>query len=295
MTFLASPLSEHSASAQSSAFAEMDYPKPVNDRVSRKNSPSITPAIGLNDLPDRTKLLKDDWHWMDGYKREPQVALPTYTKALIHPLFAFGTASIRGMKALTPQVTAYWEIKAHGFIFGTSVQFGVGNLSARTYLPSAFADILGEDRNSYAINHHGQAFHGGVSFPFCRSLSNSKNVVVGMLFDGPTRSLSYFINGVYAGTPFTEMDLSQTLYPMVSSTAQQSQYELTNRASLMHPKTLLSSCLTKVASYRIANVNDLPIPKSLKDQLLFRKRYSIYTGRRVIYRSYFPKTRVAFK
>lgn len=44
-------------------------------------------------------------------------------------------------------------------LFGTSLMFGVVTEKARLHANS-FIDLLGEDRNGWALSHKGHLFHG---------------------------------------------------------------------------------------------------------------------------------------
>jgi hypothetical protein len=52
---------------------------------------------------------------------------------------------------------------------------------------------------------------------FCEPARDRQPLVVGVLFDGPRRELSYFMDGVYMGIAFENLALdNEVYYPMIS-------------------------------------------------------------------------------
>ncbi|KAK6027419.1 SPRY domain protein [Ostertagia ostertagi] len=136
-------------------------------------------------------------------------------EVLFHPVYAFGTAGIRGAKQLTATSIVYWDTRVCQNLFGTSIMFGVGTKHASTRARSQFVDLLGEDEHSYGLNQKGLVRHCGIEVAVCDPLPY-RDCVVGILFDGPGRKISFYRNGEYLCTPFTDIDVSEPLYPMVS-------------------------------------------------------------------------------
>uniref|UniRef100_A0A183GT01 B30.2/SPRY domain-containing protein n=1 Tax=Heligmosomoides polygyrus TaxID=6339 RepID=A0A183GT01_HELPZ len=136
-------------------------------------------------------------------------------EVLFHPVYAFGTAGIRGAKQLTATSIVYWDTRVCQNLFGTSIMFGVGTKQASTRARSQFVDLLGEDEHSYGLNQKGLVRHCAIEVAVCDPLPY-RDCVVGILFDGPGRKISFYRNGEYLCTPFTEIDVSEPLYPMVS-------------------------------------------------------------------------------
>ncbi|KAL6740302.1 hypothetical protein Aduo_013669 [Ancylostoma duodenale] len=183
-------------------------------------------------------------------------------EVLFHPVYAFGTAGIRGAKELTATSIVYWDTRVCQNLFGTSIMFGVGTRHAATRARSQFVDLLGEDEHSYGLNQKGIARHCGMEIAVCDPLPY-RDCVVGILFDGPGRKISFYRNGEYLCTPFTEIDISETLYPMVSSTAQQSRFIVENQSCLYVAHSLTEAALLRVHSMSGSSYAHLPLPRTL--------------------------------
>ncbi|KAK6057641.1 SPRY domain protein [Cooperia oncophora] len=168
-------------------------------------------------------------------------------EVLFHPVYAFGTAGIRGAKQLTATSIVYWDTRVCQNLFGTSIMFGVGTKHASTRARSQFVDLLGEDEHSYGISRKGLVRHCGIEVAVCDPLPY-RDCVVGILFDGPGRKISFYRNGEYLCTPFTDIDVSEPLYPMLSSTAQQSRFVIENQACLYVAHSLTESALMRVST-----------------------------------------------
>ncbi|RCN52114.1 hypothetical protein ANCCAN_01544 [Ancylostoma caninum] len=91
-------------------------------------------------------------------------------EVLFHPVYAFGTAGIRGAKELTATSIVYWDTRVCQNLFGTSIMFGVGTRHAATRARSQFVDLLGEDEHSYGLNQKGIARHCGMEIAVCDPL-----------------------------------------------------------------------------------------------------------------------------
>ncbi|WKY06372.1 hypothetical protein Q1695_006513 [Nippostrongylus brasiliensis] len=197
-------------------------------------------------------------------------------EVLFHPVYAFGTAGIRGAKQLTATSIVYWDTRVCQNLFGTSIMFGVGTKHAATRARSQFVDLLGEDEHSYGLNQKGVVRHCAIEVAVCDPLPY-RDCVVGILFDGPGRKISFYRNGEYLCTPFTEIDVSEPLYPMVSSTAQQSRFTVENQSCLYVAHSLTESALTKVHAMTGSCYAHLPLPRSLVLRLgqMERRRHRI--------------------
>ncbi|VDK45414.1 unnamed protein product [Anisakis simplex] len=136
-------------------------------------------------------------------------------KVMFHHEFSYGTSAVRGTKRLTSSTVAYWEIHVtNSYLFGTSIMFGVGNAHAQCSWTHRFDNMLGCDKNSYGLSYFGDIFHNGININFCEPFTTAS--VVALLFNGPDATLSYFVDGIPLGVAFSNIDLSTTLYPMIS-------------------------------------------------------------------------------
>ncbi|CAD6194562.1 unnamed protein product [Caenorhabditis auriculariae] len=240
---------------------------------SRQNCSCSSASSLPESVEDWAKGLQpDQWTWTS----EPNnmEAVVQGDRVTFHPVYAFGTAGVRGGKKLTATTVAYWEIEIAQPLYGTSVMFGVGTADAKTLARSQFIDLLGDDENSFGLNHLGMAYHGGVGVAVSREVK-STNCVIGVLFDGPRQRISYFENGVYLCTPFADINVSLPFYPMISSTAQQSQFIVRNQFVHNKVKSLYDVALRQV-HLRVPGkaLDSLPLPRTMLRQLreMDRKR-----------------------
>jgi SPRY domain-containing SOCS box protein 3 len=98
------------------------------------------------------------------------------------------------------------------------MMFGIGKDSSKLLSPILFETLIGgEDSNSYGLSHKGYLYHNGFVRQFCEPARDRQPLVVGVLFDGPRRELSYFMDGVYMGIAFENLALdNEVYYPMIS-------------------------------------------------------------------------------
>lgn len=95
--------------------------------------------------------------------------------------------------------------------------FGVGAENVLLKVDINFVNLIGyPGSHSYGLSHKGEVHHEGESKGYCNGFEDHCPAVVGVYFNGPRRELSYFVNGVYQGVAFNDLNLSQPLYPMVS-------------------------------------------------------------------------------
>ncbi|GMT24405.1 hypothetical protein PFISCL1PPCAC_15702, partial [Pristionchus fissidentatus] len=193
------------------------------------------------------QLRPGEWKWEPHTKTEEgPIRMISPHHLLLNPIMSFGTVACRVDKGLNENTTAYWEIHLSGIPYGTSVQFGIGrrHILMNSY---QFTDLLGLDGNSYGVNHKGIAQRSGVRIQVTKPMEEP-DPHVGLFFDGPNRSLSFFLNGEYLCTPFVNLDLSHTLYPFVSSTAQCTSLRLINQYSREEVLSLFSLSRRKVSN-----------------------------------------------
>ncbi|KAI6181178.1 B30.2/SPRY domain-containing protein [Aphelenchoides besseyi] len=221
--------------------------------------------------------LPPDSRWL--WSRELIKGKVTSREALIqqdtvvfHPDYSYGTAAVLGELELTPETVAYWEIRIPN-VSGTSMMFGIGTANAKLLSPISFENLIGnEDRQSYGLSHHGNVHFAGEHRSYCPPLSLTTTATVGVLFDGPKKELSFFINGQNMGVGFGNIDLSRTYHPMVSSTSQKSWFTVINqRRRICGVTSLKVIALEQIADFvlRFCNSNRPPLglPNKLADQL----------------------------
>lgn len=230
----------------------------------------------------------DDWTW-NNHDRSHEAKLygPRARTVLFHPGWSNGTAAVRGTKPLLAPFqngykAYYWEIDVSHRVFGTSLMFGVGTKKADLHA-GAFINLIGKDKNSWALNHKGEAWHDGCSYQFVKPFQENTPTTVSLLLDW-TRDggvLEYFKDGKSLGVAFRDLEKSilekakngeeQVLYPMIGSTAARTEMCL---VSARRPfASLQDHCLWEIAKClksRPSDVDSLELPDSLRTRI--RKR-----------------------
>ena len=116
-------------------------------------------------------------------------------------------------------------------------------------LPVYFDDILGGTNNtSMGLSHKGFIHRDQCKAKFISPLPEREAGVFGIYFNGPEKTLSYFFKGEPLGAAFININTNETYYPMISSTAQRSQFTLFNtysNISSVIPPSLFDICVLK--------------------------------------------------
>lgn len=171
---------------------------------------------------------KIDWQWQSASNKSSTIYSTDKRTVLFHAECesCFETDATRGNRPLKKNAFTYWEISLlNNQINGTSIQIGIGNDKARLN-SLGYLNILGSDANSYGLTHNGKLWHKNESRNFCAAW-NEPQVTIGCLFNGYTGQLSYYKNGILLGVAFDNINMSEPLYPMISSTVAQSAFRLT--------------------------------------------------------------------
>jgi len=182
-------------------------------------------------IPINSAHHRVNWNWSDS--NDEAVVLSDDKKTVVlHPECesCFETDAVRGDKPLRLKAFTYWEVTVlnNANLNGTSVQIGIGNQKAKVNT-IGYLNLLGMDKNSYGLTHDGQVWHSGRPRNFCSAWSKDiagQAITIGCLFNGFTGQLSYYKNGVFLGVAFESINMSESLYPMVSSTVAQSVFRL---------------------------------------------------------------------
>lgn len=141
---------------------------------------------------------------------------------IFHPQYAISTAAVFGERALCASTVSYWEVHVPE-LYGTSMMFGIGRVSAPTHLPYDFRHLLGISDESFGLAHNGWLYgdlHHRDLYEngryYCEPMLEGPQTV-GMLFHGPDGWLAYFVNGRPCGVAFIGIDtIGFKYYPMVS-------------------------------------------------------------------------------
>lgn len=206
---------------------------------------------------------------------------------------------------------AYWEINIE-FVYGTgnnqtlfkrerisvfaAMMCGIGKKESKLLSPILFETLIGgEDANSYGLSHKGYLYHGGPVRKYCETAKDREPLVIGVLFDGPRRELSYFVNGVYMGVAFYDLALDGAVfYPMISrysyrissltlgvlSTSQKSQFVVSQQRCRYTIPSLTEKCLSLLVMRLHCSTKNHIKALGLPDQLsnLLYTRVQQYQG-----------------
>ncbi len=223
-----------------------------------------------SEIPIKSAHHRVNWQW-SGSNDEAVVLSGDKKTVVFHPECesCFETDAVRGDKPLKAKAFTYWEVTVLNNVNlnGTSVQIGIGNQRAKVN-SIGYLNLLGVDKNSYGLTHDGQAWHSGRPKNFCQAWSkdmNNQTITIGCLFNGFTGQLSYYKNGVLLGVAFESIDMSESLYPMVSSTVAQSGFRL-ELACETFP-SLKDMCRSSVVNCQRFNLEKEVLPRSVLEFL----------------------------
>ncbi|XP_030650356.1 SPRY domain-containing SOCS box protein 3 [Chanos chanos] len=215
----------------------------------------------------------ENWEW-DSEGKSPDALLSPCRQAVyfhINPLLeSQGTAGVRGTKGFC-HGEHYWEIEFLEPPYGTSVMVGVGTEKALLHAgDKQFINLLGADGESWGLSYKGSLWHNGKSRKYTEPFYD-KTTVIGVLLDLDAGTLRFFRNGANLGLAFSGLDeVGCALYPLVSSTAPDTELLLGVRTSRLH--SLQERCLHTIAqSLRplatLQPLDTLPLPSALLFQL----------------------------
>ncbi|XP_071494888.1 SPRY domain-containing SOCS box protein 3-like [Diadema setosum] len=208
---------------------------------------------------------RDNWGWNPNDKsHEVCLSGRRNETALFHPNWSIGAAGVRGTRPFLRGHRYYWEVAVSPRVYGTSMMVGVGSRKARLHVDS-FVNLLGEDRESWGLSHKGTIWHGGNSVVFTSPFSEDAPTIVGILFDGPKGTLTFYKDRLLLGEAFKGInELEDELYPIVCSTAAKTEMSLvqtrrTFTSLFDRCRDIISSCVAEMD-----RVHTLPLPKALK-------------------------------
>ncbi|XP_016386204.1 SPRY domain-containing SOCS box protein 3-like isoform X2 [Sinocyclocheilus rhinocerous] len=125
----------------------------------------------------------------------------------------------------------------------------------------------GIDSESWGLSYKGFVWHNGRSRKYTEPFYE-RNTVIGVLLDLSAGTLTFFRNGVNLGVAFTGLEqVSKALYPLVSSTAPETELQLGVRSQRI--SSLQEQCIhiitRSLSHYRHAH--ELPLPTPLLCQI----------------------------
>ncbi|ESO98637.1 hypothetical protein LOTGIDRAFT_201570 [Lottia gigantea] len=219
-----------------------------------------------------TEYYADTWVW-DNQNKSSEVVLSQDSMEAyfnIDPVnLSTGTSGVRGTRALG-EGEHYWEVVFLEPPYGTSVMVGVGTKHAKLHTNNyEYVNLIGIDKESWGLSYKGTIFHEGQRRKYCDPIYDS-NTVIGCLLNTYNGTLSYYQNGVSLGVAFCDSELmSGHLYPMISSTASETELAL-GRRFCKRSLSLRDKCCSIIRN-RIPckdQVDYLPLPNLVKRQIL---------------------------
>ncbi|XP_034192762.2 SPRY domain-containing SOCS box protein 3 [Osmia lignaria lignaria] len=185
-----------------------------------------------------------EWTWDKEHTTYTTVLSEQDLEVKFHNGFSYGTAVIRGNKALEKGRLHYWEVKMLTPIYGTDIMVGLG--TSKVDLNSTkhtFCSFLGLDEESFGFSYQGYIQYCGKKRTYGPCFGEGS--LVGVYLDTWRGTLEFFVNRKSLGIAFTGLR-NMVLYPMVSSTAAHSKMRLTCSCSV--PVTLQIECLSALKS-----------------------------------------------
>lgn len=191
----------------------------------------------------------------------------------VHPFCSscFHTQAATVNLRLSRNRVTYWQIEVdRNVTLGTSVMFGIVAAGATQSLTTeGYLHMLGNDANSWALSNKGSVHHGGESRPFCAPFDDGESVRIGCLFDGFTRQLSFYVNGIYMGVAFDNIPLDVDYKPVVSSTVVRSLFRIEIACeSFPTLKQLSKNAIIAAADANRPLLNGQTLPKSIVNFIL---------------------------
>ncbi|XP_063445958.1 SPRY domain-containing SOCS box protein 3-like isoform X1 [Mytilus trossulus] len=216
----------------------------------------------------------DNWVW-DQLNKSPEVLLSTDQENVYFytdPVYqSTGTAGVRGTKGFTNGIHV-WDVHFLEPPNGTSVMVGVGTERALLHKGDySYVDLIGMDSQSWGLSYKGKIWHNGQSKKFCQPFFDKTTIITCQL-DLYSGTLAFYCNGQSLGVAFTGLDqIGEPLYPIVSSTASESELGLGTRGCryLSLQEKCFQAIKRRLAYNEAYNdcVDCLPLPKIMKSHL----------------------------
>uniref|UniRef100_A0A2C9JFQ0 B30.2/SPRY domain-containing protein n=1 Tax=Biomphalaria glabrata TaxID=6526 RepID=A0A2C9JFQ0_BIOGL len=124
--------------------------------------------------------------------------------------------------------------------------------------------LPGKDKESWGLSYKGFIWHNGISKRYCDPFYE-RSTVIGVLLNRYKGTLSFFKNGVSLGEAFNGLNaVKEPLYPMISSSATQTELELGARTCRY--VTLQEKCFSKIRNslQDTDSIDNLPLPRLMK-------------------------------
>lgn len=174
------------------------------------------------------------WTWTKSAEELNVVTDQQYgTRAVLFGPACFETFAAMGDRPLRKNALTYWQVAVSSQTLrnATSVMVGVGTKQAKKR-SIGYLNLIGADQHSWGLSNRGQLWHNNqIGADHCEPLGSGEQqqdqVVIGLLYDGRSGQLSFYVNGTRAAAfEGVGQQQQQPLYPMISSTASNSRFEM---------------------------------------------------------------------
>jgi SOCS box./SPRY domain. len=161
-------------------------------------------------------LPHENWHWnTEDCSRFVKLGCD-FKSASFHPMPHFSMSGVRGTQVLN-NGRYFWELRVSKSMFVNGVMFGIAtrNLPLQISYPAHITQNQG-----WLLSHNGNLWHAQGFTHYTQSFCHNEVTSIGVLFDGISGRLSYYINGRYLGVAFEGLnDVKEDLYPVVFSSS----------------------------------------------------------------------------
>ena len=217
---------------------------------------------------------EDSWGW-DIVDKPEAVRIYGSKVAFFHPNYSYGTAGVRGNRALNGG-RYYWEVDLGDRVFGTCMAVGIGTKKAKLSSPS-FINLIGMDENSWGLNHKGELWYNNECRIWNCNAKKYKPNKIAVYYDGIGGNVTFFRDGHCMGVAFDGLqNVTEDLFPIVCSTAART--TMTLGAMRKEYDSLQERCydtILKSLSYH-SHIHQLQIPRTLKAELCEKYRINFY-------------------
>ncbi|XP_035694993.1 SPRY domain-containing SOCS box protein 3-like [Branchiostoma floridae] len=220
-------------------------------------------------IEDDQDFKPENWRW-DVNNKSPEVQLSSCQLAAyfhVDPVdSSIGTAGVRGTKGFTTG-EHYWEVIFLEPPHGTSVMVGVGTKKALLHLGNyQYINLLGRDEESWGLSYKGTTWHNGKYQQYTEPFYD-QTTVIGVHLNLYNGTLTYYRNGKSLGVAFRSINRGEELYPIICSTAAETEMELGMRSCRFN--SLQEKCCFTIMQAMKGKqaVDKLPLPTVIKSRL----------------------------
>jgi SOCS box./SPRY domain. len=208
---------------------------------------------------------EDNWKWnyldcSDGVRLDdPDSRVASFHANLNHDL-----VGVRGTRVLN-NGRYYWELQVTSSSVVARTLFGIATKKMPldlVYFPETMPN------KGWFLTHVGLLWHSGEFSNYKGRFLHHFETPIGVLFDGISGTLSYYINGKYVGVAFNRLnEVKDALYPFVALSSDNAAITLTKMTKeFVNLQGRCRAVILKRVKVK-ARIEELPLPKPIKDYL----------------------------